>query len=167
MGEGAAGSGREIAALFWAEAVGVEVLRGLAELKLRAGGRERADLRQRYQGRGFAGMGVNLALHVVLILEIGEALDGVNQLARSPGDCRLRAGQAMRLAIDYRAVELHTGRALDIGYGAARSHGTIEFVGGNHAEIIGSEMLLNNSHLCSARREPGLVFLQSEPMMVV
>src|SRR5208337_806290 len=73
----------------------------------------------------------------------------------------------MRLAIDQRAVELHAGRAFDVGHGSTRHHGMIKFVGVNHVKIIRREMLLNNGHLRSTRRKPGLVLLRSEPAMII
>ena len=104
---------------------------------------------------------------MILVLEIVESLHGGNELARDTGDGQFSAGQAMRLTIDRHPVELHAGRTLYIGYGAARSHGEIQFIGENHLEIIGSEMLANNGHLSSGRSEAGGILFRGKPMMVI
>ena len=104
---------------------------------------------------------------MALVRDIRKTLDGVNQRARSPGNHRRGAGPAMGLAVDQHAVESNPGGALDVGDGAARSDRMVEFIGVYHPQMVRSEMLLNYGHLGSARRELGLVLLQSEPMMVV
>ena len=154
-GVGAMATGKEIACLGAAQAVRIEELLG------------RPDVGKRKHGHGKTGVGVHGTSRIVLVFQIGETLDGIDQLTRGAGNDRLRGGEAMNFSVQGHAVELHAGRALHVRHGPASRHVVIELVGGDHLQVMRRQMLADDGQFSGAGGEPGFVFTQRKPVMVV